>query len=46
MKTLNVLGIISSAICVLMSIAMHDYTEAAAWGLVVLYNLRDLIYEL
>jgi len=46
MKTLNVLGVISSTMCVVISIIMHDYTEAAAWGLVVLYNLRDLMYEL
>jgi hypothetical protein len=46
MKTLKVLGVISSVICVVMSIVIHDYTEAAAWGLIVLYNSRDLMYEL
>jgi len=42
-KIINLTSFIVSSLCVLTSVADNDWTEALAWGIVTLYNLRDLM---
>ena len=41
-KTLNIVGLILSSLCILTSVADNDWTEALAWGIIALYNGREL----
>lgn len=43
MKTLTILALICSIVCMAMSLIEHDYTEAMAWFIVVLHNSKELI---
>jgi len=44
-KTLNIVGLILSTLCIITSAAQKDTTEAFAWGIITLYNLRDLMHN-
>ncbi len=44
-KIINTTSFIVSSLCVLTSVADNDWTEALAWGIITLYNLRDLFYN-
>lgn len=42
-KLLNLLAFVTSLLCILVSVADDDWTEAFAWGIVCLYNFKDLM---
>lgn len=42
MKMLNLLSLITSIMCVLISIIQTDWTEAMAWGIVTIYTGKEL----
>ena len=43
MKILNILAVITSILCIVVAAAENDTTEAVAWGIVALHNIRDMI---
>ncbi len=45
-KTLNIVGLILSSLCIITSVAEKDTTEAFAWGIITLYNLREVISDM
>jgi hypothetical protein len=43
---LNAIATITSIACVAMAIMDKDWSEAAAWSIVVVYNVQNLIHNL
>lgn len=43
MRLLNILAAICSVLCVLSAAAESDTSEAIAWGIIALHNIRDII---
>jgi hypothetical protein len=43
---LNAVATVTTIACVAMAIMDKDWSEAAAWSIVVLYNVQNLIYNL
>jgi hypothetical protein len=46
MKVLNIIALVTSIACVVMSAIQNDLTEALAWLIVTLYNTQNLITNL
>jgi hypothetical protein len=46
MKVLNIIALVTSIACVVMSAIQKDWTEAAAWSIVTLYNTQNLVHNL
>jgi hypothetical protein len=46
MKVLNIIALVTSIACVVISAIQKDWTEAAAWLIVTLYNTQNLITNL
>lgn len=45
MKTLNILALITSILCIATSLIQKDYTETMAWFIVTLYNFKHVFEE-
>lgn len=43
---LNIISTVTSIACVAMAIMDKDWSEAAAWVVITLYNTQNLIYNL
>ena len=46
MKVLNIIALVTSIACIVTSAIQKDWTEAAAWLIVTLYNTQNLITNL
>jgi hypothetical protein len=46
MKVLNIIALVTSSACVVMSAIQNDLAEALAWLIVTLYNAQNLVHNL
>lgn len=41
MKIINFFALVLSIICFIIALIEYDYSEAAAWTIIILYNSKD-----
>lgn len=43
MKTITLLVVICSALCIIIALIQRDWSEAMAWSLITAYNTKDYL---